>query len=49
LSLIAAFLSITSKRTQNTSVKQPIVQRHEGEDWSVAKDYVRSLQNLMAD
>jgi hypothetical protein len=23
--------------------------RREGEDWSVAKDYVRSLQNMMAD
>ena len=24
-------------------------ERREGEDWSVAKDYVRSLQNIMAD
>ena len=24
-------------------------ERREGEDWSVAKDYVRSLQNMMAD
>jgi ribosomal protein S3AE len=24
-------------------------ERREGEDWSVAKDYVRSLQNMVAD
>jgi hypothetical protein len=24
-------------------------ERREGEDWSVAEDYVRSLQNMMAD
>jgi hypothetical protein len=24
-------------------------ERREGEDWSVAKDYVRSLQNMIAD
>ena len=24
-------------------------ERREGEDWSVAKDYVRLLQNMMAD
>jgi hypothetical protein len=24
-------------------------ERREGEDWSVAKDYVRSLQNMAAD
>jgi hypothetical protein len=25
------------------------LERREGEDWNVAKDYVRSLQNMMAD
>ena len=31
------------------AIQNEETERREGEDWSVAKDYVRSLQNMMAD
>ena len=40
---------MSDKERLRAALHNEETERREGEDWSAARDYVRSLQNMMAD